>query len=204
MSTRGSCNSRPSDRIAPLERWRAELAAGGRAVPRFDPRDGGVDAKVLILLETPGAGMTGEDVVSRDNPGGTARNFLKFVHMAELAREDSVLWNVVPWVVHAPSAKNRPLRRSELREGLATIPALLDLLPCLRAAVLLGRAAAQAEPVIRKTRPDLPVFTAPHPSPTIVCTHPSVGERIVATLRAAAAEVHAGPIPACAGVTGMG
>lgn len=159
-------------------------------VPRFDPLGGGAEARVLVLLETPGAGMTAADAVSRDNPSGTSRNFTKFALVAGLGREDTLLWNVVPWVVHAAGAANRPVRRAKLREGLRTIPALLDLLPRLRAAVLLGRPAGQAEPVIRAARPGLPVFTAPHPSPTIVCTHPSVGERIVAALRAAAAEVH--------------
>ena len=52
------------------------------------------------------------------------------------------------------------------------------------------RPSKVAKPVVRAARPELPVFTAPHPSPTIVCTHPSVGERIVAALSGAAAEVH--------------
>lgn len=184
------CSSPPSDRIAPLERWREGLAIGGRVVPRFDPLDGGAEARVLILLETPGAGMTAADAVSRDNPSGTSRNLVRFSEAAGLGREDTVLWNVVPWVVHEPGGTNRPLRRGEVREGLATLPGLLALLPRLRAAVLLGRPAAEAEAVIRAERPGLPVFTAPHPSPTIVCTHSSVGERIVAALRAAAAEVY--------------
>ena len=173
----------------PLERFRARLAADGRAAPGFDPLDGGVEARVLVLLETPGAGMTADRAVSRDNPSGTSRNLLRFSEAAGLKREDTVLWNVVPWVVHAPGAVNRPLRRGEIAEGLTMLPGLLALLPRLRAAVLLGRPASQAEPVVRAARPKLPVFTAPHPSPTIVCTHPSVGERIVAALSAAAALV---------------
>lgn len=65
------------------------------------------------------------------------------------------------------------------------LPDLLALLPRLRAAVLLGRSAAMAAPVIRAAGPELAAFLAPHPSPTIVCTHPNVGERIVAALRQA-------------------
>lgn len=172
--------------VAALERWREGLGADGRAVPHVDPLDGGAEARVLLLLETPGAGMTADRFVSRDNPSGTSRNLTRFSDAAGLRREDTVLWNVVPWVVHAPGAPNRPLRRGEIAEGLTTVPALLALLPRLRAAVLLGRPAATAEPMIRAERPGLAVFTAPHPSPTIVCTHPSVGERIVAALRAAA------------------
>lgn len=137
MSTRGSRWLR-SDRTAPLEAWREWIAAGGRVVPHFDPLDGGVDSRVLILLETPGAGMTADDAVSRDNPTGTARNLLRF------------------------SA----------------------------AVVLSGRAAGEAEPIVRAERPGLRVIRMPHPSPTIVCTSPVIGERITAALREAAAEVH--------------
>lgn len=162
------------------------LVTGGRIVPRFDPNDGGADAHVLILLETPGAGMTADCAVSRDNSSGTSRNLTRFCADVGLAREDTVLWNAVPWLVHAPDAKNRPLRRGELREGLAMLPGLLALLPQLRAAVLLGRPASEAASIIATGRPRLPVFTAPHPSPTIVCTHPSVGERITAALGEAA------------------
>lgn len=185
-------------RLAPLERWREPLAAGGREVPHFDPLDGGVDARVLILLGTPGAGMTADRAMSHDNPSGTSRNLRRLCAEVELAREDGVLWNAVPWVVHAPGAANRPLRRGELREGLATLPGLLALLPHLRAVVLLGRSAGEAAPVIAAERPGLSVFAAPHPSPTIVCTHPSVGERIVAALRGAAQLVETGVRPPCA------
>ena len=117
MSTR-DCNSPPSEALAPLARYRARLATGGRAVPHFDPLDGGTAARVLLLLETPGAGMTAEDMVSRDNRSGTARNLTKFSQEANLPRRDTLLWNVVPWIVHAPGARNRPLRRHELHEGL--------------------------------------------------------------------------------------
>lgn len=132
MSTRGSRWLR-SDRTAPLEAWRERIAAGGRVVPHFDPLDGGVDSRVLILLETPGAGMTADDAVSRDNPTGTARNLLRFSAAAGLSRDVTLLWNAVPWLVHAPGARNRPLRRSELREGLGLLPGLLALLPRLTA-----------------------------------------------------------------------
>ena len=181
--------SPPSDRVAPLEAWRERIAAGGRVVPRFDPLDGGVEARVLILLETPGAGMTADDAVSRDSCTGTARNLLRFSAAAGLAREATLLWNAVPWVVHAPGARNRPLRRGELREGLGMLPGLLALLPRLAAVVLSGRAAGEAEPVVRAERPGLRVIRMPHPSPTIVCTSPAIGERITAALREAAAEV---------------
>jgi len=174
--------------LDPLERYR-ERIANGRAVPHFDPEDGGAAARCLILLETPGAGMSAADTVSRDNPTGTGRNLTRFADGAGLARRDTVIWNVVPWIVHSPGARNRPVRRSEIADGVALLPDLLDLLPHLRAVVLSGRAAAAAEPVVRHHRPSLPVLTMPHPSPTIVCTSPAIGQRIAATLAETAALV---------------
>jgi uracil-DNA glycosylase len=176
----------PEPAFAPLAAYRERLRAGGRAVPRFDPLDGGAAARCLILLETPGAGMTADDAVSRDNPGGTARNLRRFCEEAGLARADMLVWNVVPWIVHPPGAANRPVRRAEIAAGLAVLPDLLDLLPALRVVVLSGRPAAAAGGVIADRWPHLPVLTMPHPSPTIVCTSPAVGERIRSTLAQAA------------------
>lgn len=184
----------PASTAAPLESYRDALTGDGRPVPHFDPLDGGAGARCFLLLETPGAGMTADDVVSRDNPTGTGRNLTRFAREAGLAREDMVIWNVVPWIVHPAGAANRPVRRAEVAAGLAVLPALLDLLPRLRVAVLAGRPAATAEPVILAHRPGLPVLTMPHPSPTIVCTSPAIGRRIAATL-AHAARLIAGEVP---------
>ena len=53
--------------VAQLECWREGLLADGRPVPHFDPADGGVDARLLLLLETPGPGPERTRFVSRDN-----------------------------------------------------------------------------------------------------------------------------------------
>jgi hypothetical protein len=37
-------------------------------VPNFDPFDGGVEARLLVLLETPGPSTAGIRFTSRDNP----------------------------------------------------------------------------------------------------------------------------------------
>jgi uracil-DNA glycosylase len=91
----------------------------------------------------------------------------------------------VPWLIHAPGARNRAPRPSEVRDGLAALPGFLDLLPELRAAVLLGHVARRARPVLEAARPGLPVWEAPHPSPTICCTDPAIPGRIVDALGAA-------------------
>lgn len=165
-----------------VERLRAEHGN----VPDFDPAGGGASARLLILLETPGPRIGETGVVSIDNPSGTARNLRRFLADAGIAQRDLVLWNAVPWVIHA-GGPNRAPRPAEMRAGLALLPPLLERLPGLRAVVLAGRIAATAEPVLQAERPHLPVLRMPHPSPTYVCTSPDVPRRITATLREAAA-----------------
>lgn len=181
-----------SERLVPpphtkaLEAWRASLTGAG-PLPHFDPLDGGVEAQLLLLLETPAPGNGGVRFVSRDNATGTARNLTRFLAAAGLPRTTTLLWNAVPWVLHAPGARNRAPRRAEIAQGLATLPGLLALLPRLRVTVLAGRVAAQAEPVVRAAAPGAAVMTMPHPSPTYVCTSPTVATRIAAVLADAAA-----------------
>ena len=172
--------------VAALEPVRMPLLAAGRRVPHFDPLDGGADARLLLLLETPGPGLAPTRFVSRDNRTGTGANLRRFLGDAGIARADTVIWNVVPWIVHAPGARNRAVRRGEIAEGAALLPALLDRLPRLVAVVLAGAPAGAAEPVVRGARPEMPVLRMPHPSPTIVCTSPAVGAAIRATLAEAA------------------
>ncbi|SEK98273.1 Uracil DNA glycosylase superfamily protein [Sphingomonas palmae] len=170
-----------------LEAWRRSLVDSGRRIPLLDPADGGAGARLLILLETPGPGDDGDRMVSRDNPTGTARNLTRFLHEAAIARRDTILWNTVPWIVHEPGARNRPLRRGEIREGLTALPDFLALLPHLRVAVLAGRVAREAAPVLADCCPHAAVLTMPHPSPTIVCTSPEIARMIRNTLAQAAA-----------------
>ena len=182
-------------RDEPLERLVAALRAehGGRDVPGFDPLDGGTEARLLLLLETPGPriGRTG-GIVSRDNPTGTGRNLRRFLEGAGLARADTVIWNAVPWVIHAPGARNRAPRAAEVEAGLRALPRLLDLLPHLEVAVLAGRIAKRARGVLEAARPGLRVLAMPHPSPTFVCTSPDVPARIAAALAAARAVLEEG------------
>lgn len=156
-------------------------------MPGFDPADGRAEARLLILLETPGPGGDGPRQVSRDNPTGTARNLTRFLHEAGIARADTILWNAVPWIVHAPGARNRALRRGEIREGIAMLPSFLALLPHLAVVVLAGRVAGEARGTVAAARPDAAVLAMPHPSPTIVCTSPEIPRRIAMSLGEAAA-----------------
>jgi uracil-DNA glycosylase len=175
-------------RMRPLAAFAASLReATGHEVPDADPADGGAAARCLLLLETPGPAITRTGFVSCDNPTPTGANLRRFLRDARLPREWLLVWNAIPFVIHAPGAKNRAPRAPEVRAGLALLPGLLALLPDLRVCVLAGRAAGAAAPVLRAERPELRLLEMPHPSPTCVCTSPEVPRRIVAALHAAAA-----------------
>lgn len=178
--------------VAMLDGVRALAAAGGRRVPGFDPLDGGADARMLLLLETPGAGASGDGWVSQDNATPTGANLRRFLGEAGIARRDIVIWNVVPWIVHE-GGRNRPLRRGEIRDGLTLLAPLLARLPELVVAVLAGAPARAAAAVIAAEKPGVAVLTMPHPSPTIVCTSPEVPAAIRSTLAQAARLLTIGP-----------
>ena len=179
--------------MVPLERYRAELQARHGPTPHCDPLDGGAEARCLLLLETPGPRGDAPRFVSRDNATGTARNITRFCEAAGLDRRATVIWNAVPWTIHAAGARNRTPRRAEIAAGLAELPNFLALLPALRVVVLSGRVAAEAAPVVAAAQPGLPVLTMPHPSPTYVVTAPDIAGRLVATLAEAAAILAAAP-----------
>ncbi len=165
----------------------------GAPVPDPDPLDGGVRARMLLLLETPGPAVLHTGFVTRDSATGTAANLFRFLREAGIPRGDSVIWNAVPWVIHAEGARNRPPRRDELRAAEPYLAPFLDLLPDLAVAVLAGRFAGEARPAIAALRPGLPVIGVPHPSPTYVCTSPEVPARIRAGLAEAAVILRTSP-----------
>ncbi len=165
--------------VAPLQALARRIAAERDApVPDPDPLDGGVGARFLLLLETPGPMVLRTGFVTRDSANGTAANLFRFLAEAGIARSETLIWNAVPWVIHAPGALNRSPRRSEARAAEPYLAPLLDLLPRLAVAVLAGRFAAGCAPALATLRPALPVITIPHPSPTYVCTSPEVSARI--------------------------
>jgi uracil-DNA glycosylase len=174
--------------VAPIRALARRIAAERDApVPDPDPLDGGVDARMLLLLETPGPLVLRTGFVTRDSVNGTAANLFRFLSEAGIERADTLIWNAVPWVIHAPGALNRSPRRAEARAAEPYLAPFLDLLPHLAVAVLAGRFAAGCAPALAVRRPGLPVVEIPHPSPTYVCTSPEVPARIRQGLAAAAA-----------------
>lgn len=171
--------------VAALELYRSGIEQRLGKVPHFDPNDGGTGARILLLMETPGARGSPVRFVSRDNDTGTARNLRSFCDAAEFDRRDCVLWNAVPWIIHAKAAPNRRPAAAEIAEGVRLLPPLLDLLRALRCVVLAGRVAERSRATIHGCRPDLAVFSMPHPSPVYVNTSPSIRATIVDCLRSA-------------------
>jgi len=107
------------------------------------------------------------DFISRNNNDQTAENFFNFNVEAGLSRERTVSWNIVPWYIGS-QAKIRPATKKDIEVAVQHLLRLFDLLPKLRAVVLHGLKAQQAEGYLSRPKPDLKIFKLPHPSPLFV------------------------------------
>jgi len=188
VAARGAQLAEPH--VAPLtacvEALRTEHPGAG--IPYFDPWDGGIGASVLFLLEAPGPQAVRSGFVSCNNPDETARNFHGIMRAAGIPRSAIVTWNVVPWYL-GDGRKIRPATAADIREAAPALGRLLDLLPGLRAGVLIGRKAQRIAPEIERLRPGLRLFKSPHPSPMFINREPGNRERVVAALREVAAAI---------------
>lgn len=184
--------------VAPLAAYAARLRLRpGTDVPDFDPLDGGVGARVLFLLEKPGPmtgpsrpGRVGSGFVSRDNDNPTAEATHRFMLEAGLPRRDTVIWNMVPWWNGTIAITPR-----ERLDGAAELPNLMALLPRLHTAVLVGRTAARARPLLGGLR----LLESAHPSPQVRADYRSRWDEIPAIWRRAAEPTDRGAPAANAG-----
>jgi uracil-DNA glycosylase len=154
-----------------------------RAVSRvrrhwFDPDGGGVHAKALFLLETPGrkAGADqGSHFISADNDDPTAENFFRIRDEAGLPRDSLVAWNVVPWYL-GDGTRGANATPADIKEAEPWLERLIRLLiPDLRVVVPMGDKALKAWMLLLATDPSiplLPTLALPHPSPKVLNTHP--------------------------------
>lgn len=140
-------------------------------IPYINPWDGGIEAKVMFLLEAPGAKARNSGFVSMNNPDETAKNFFEISRESGIDRKQIVTWNTVPWYIGSDS-KIRPANSSDISAGVGSLAELLELLPKLKAIVLVGGKAQKAEDHIRQTAPYLQIFKSPHPSPLFVNRKP--------------------------------
>jgi uracil-DNA glycosylase len=183
--------------VAPVNRLAARIAgATDSVVPSADPDGGGIDARVLLLLETPSrAGGYTTGLISVDNDDTAAANLWRGLDAVGLDRRLVLVWNAVPWYVGSAD-KIRSPTPGEITAGQAWLRELLDLLPGLRVVACFGRAAARA---VLPLRPELvarglTLLEAPHPSQRVY-NRPGgqARERVHATL-ASAAELAARPL----------
>ena len=151
-----------------LASYAERLRRPGVEVPDFDPLDGGIEARVLFLFEKPapmtavaGNGKnTGSGFISRDNDDPTAEAVFNFMRQADIQRELTIIWNVVPWW-----NGKREVEKLELQDGARRVFELIHLLRQPRAVVLVGSKAAEARSYL--TISGLTVFTSDHPSPLV-------------------------------------
>ncbi|HEY7504677.1 MAG TPA: uracil-DNA glycosylase, partial [Gemmatimonadales bacterium] len=146
----------------------------------------GIDADCLFLLEAPGPRAVESGFVSRNNPDETAKSFMLLNEAAGIARSRTVVWNIVPWYIGS-GQRIRPATGKDIDEGWPYVVRLLDLLPRVAVAVLVGRKAQRVRRHFVALRPDVAVFDCPHPSPLFVNRLPANREVVVEALRAVAA-----------------
>jgi uracil-DNA glycosylase len=135
-----------------------------KLVPDFDPLDGGAMAECLFLLEAPGGKAVGSGFVSRNNPDETAKNFFLLNQEADLARQRTVTWNIVPWYVGSGS-KIRAVTQADINASEPHLQRLLELLPRVYTIVLIGRKAQRAKRFFVTSPNRYTIFECPHPSP---------------------------------------
>jgi uracil-DNA glycosylase len=169
--------------MVPLAAYRQlvqDLAGEHRSLPDFDPCDGGVNAKVLFLLEAPGRRAVGSTFISRNNPDQTAKNMLELLRDAGIPRADTLLWNIVPWYI-GDGKRIRAAQRADLAESLPHLADLLALLRNLRAVVLVGKKAGLARHEVARLT-SVPIYDCPHPSPKVFNIFPRKREEARAVM----------------------
>ena len=155
--------------VAPLNAFVRRLQKATEAdVPWFDPLDGGADARLLVLMESPSRRGHENGFVSVDNDTPTGRRMRETFASAGLRREDWAIWNVVPWYLGDDRRARNPTL-AERRRGEVWLGGLLPLLPSLRVVLTLGAPAREGW---RSLGLDLPHVAAPHPSNTNLCARP--------------------------------
>lgn len=159
----------------PLREWNADLVARrnekqpGTVVPHFDPAEGGVAARVLLVHEAPGP-MTNADnkrpgsgFISVDNDDRSAA--MVWQTRKETGMDHGVLgWNIVPWYLGVASVKPTA---DWLREGALELRRLLAILPEVRVVVTSGLVAQRGwnRYIAPHVTNDIAVIQTWHPSP---------------------------------------
>jgi hypothetical protein len=183
--------------IAPLAAFleRIRRVRGlSHGVPFFDPLDGGVGARYLVVHESPGPQAAKSGFISRDNPDESAKNTLLLHGEAALDRHLVAICNIVPWYI-GDGERIRPATSSDIAAGLPYLLELVGMLPRLEAVLLSGLKAQRAARELRSRFPKLTFFDAPHPSPMYVNKRPANRGFPVERLRWVSALLNGGEPP---------
>jgi hypothetical protein len=115
-------------------------------MPYVAPHFGGTEARLLLLLRDPGPGTNdqrggdGSGFLCIENDDETAEGITNLLHGVELSASDCVGWNAYPWYIYSEGKSKGPTA-AQLADGVGPLRLLLQLLPNLRAALLLGNHA---------------------------------------------------------------
>lgn len=138
---------------------------GGKvAVPSFDPENGNLSAKYLLILEAPGPKAIATGIISLSNDDPTARNLKRQLDAAGVRPRDIAVWNIVPWFVsHSAKRTIRAVTRDEVIEGSDYLLKLASMMPMLKCIVLIGKAASSAH-IYLSARTGSRLLACHHPS----------------------------------------
>lgn len=179
--------------VMPLNEYaeRAELRLG-YSVPMFDPDSGGIDARVLLLFESPGKATIHTRFISLDNPDMSAVSAKELCARAGLVREALVCWNVVSWFtgIDPESKARKPANPDEAERGARELAgSVIPLLTQLRAIVAMGIPAANGLAYLKESgRLPAHIATLQTHNTSMRALNPEPGRRdeVVATLSRAA------------------
>jgi uracil-DNA glycosylase len=185
--------------VQPLNAWvlgLRERLDDATSVPWFDPASGGVEARILFLLEAPGqksvgreASLTkaGSGIISADNDDQTAENGWRLREEAGLNYDDVIHWNIVPWYVGTASKIASP-GQSDIERAMPYLHEALTLLPRLEIVVLMGRKAqAGWSAYERRYQHELMAIPTWHPSARVFASNKAARRDILEALKKARA-----------------
>jgi hypothetical protein len=164
-------NRRMEAHVAPVnELVDALRRERGEQMPYVAPLYGGIQAEVLFIFQDPGPGTAdasdqGSGFLCPQNDDPTAEVFADCLGACGLDVGRTLGWNAYPWRLRA--GQERP-NAAQLEDGVEATRRLLELLPCLRSIVLMGRVAEDGWRRLGRRYPNLAarytVVSSPHPS----------------------------------------
>jgi hypothetical protein len=166
----------------------------GGEVRDFAPDSGGVHARALFLYEAPGARSTnptgprkkasGSGLISPTTTTRRPRTPGGLYQDADLPREQTLVWNIVPWYIGSTS-KIRSATNDDLIDAQPYVDRLIRLPPHVQVVVALGDKARDRwlRYLLRPDAPLLPTLACPHPSPQVLNIPPQQRDVILAALQ---------------------